>query len=490
MQQVAQKELNTTETPRQQEAQKQKRPSPKSWHLVLIGGDGVLFVALLAFVLILTPGLSLPLDVSVYSLGSWNAKIIWACLALFSWSLAAKSTQTHNPAHATGRLISVLHVLFALTLTSIIWMALTYPFFISGGISYFKLLLCFLALAAPTLCIWRVIFAGIIISPRFRAQAVIVGANIAGMAIAKELYRAKRPRATVLGYIHEGADERLEADVLPIMGGRSTLRSLLRNHVIDLIITAIDYQTYPEIFQEAIEGIQMGIPVVPMPVAYESACGKLPVEHIGDQWYAALPSQNIVSPLYLCWHKLIDIISGVCGMATLLLILPVVALLIRLDSPGPIFYHQERLGYRGRKFNIHKFRSMHVDAELAGQAVWAKEQDPRVTRVGYFLRATHMDELPQIFNILRGEMSMIGPRPERQEFTKELENTIPFYLCRLMVKPGLTGWAQVKFRYASSGQESLVKSQYDLYYIRHQSFMLDISIIVLTVSEVLFRRGV
>src|SRR5579863_6885769 len=131
MQQVAQKELNTTETPRQQEAQKQKRPSPKSWHLVLIGGDGVLFVALLAFVLILTPGLSLPLDVPVYSLGSWNGKIIWACLSLFSWCLAAKSTQTHNPAHATGRLISVLHVLFALTLTSIIWMALTYPFFIS-----------------------------------------------------------------------------------------------------------------------------------------------------------------------------------------------------------------------------------------------------------------------------------------------------------------------------------------------------------------------
>lgn len=473
----------------QQEARKQKRPSPKAWHLVLVGGDGLLFVALLAVVLMLTPHLHLAFSVSVYRQGTWDTKFVWGCTALFSWIFAAKVTQAQDSINASGRLASVLHVLFALAFTFLIWMALTFPLNISGGISYFQLSLCFLALAAPALCIWRVILAEIIISPRFRTRAVIVGANIAGLTLAKELLSAKRPRIIVLGYIHEGADERLEADVLPIVGGRSTLRSLLRDGVVDLIITAIDYQTHPELFQEAIEGIQMGIQVVPMPVAYESICGKLPVEHIGDQWYATLPSQNIVSLLYICWNKLIDILCGVCGMAALLLILPIIAILIRLDSPGPIFYHQERLGYRGRKFTIHKFRSMHVDAEFGGQATWAREQDPRVTRVGRFLRATHLDELPQVFNILRGQMSVIGPRPERQEFTKDLEETIPFYRCRLMVKPGLTGWAQVKFLYASTDQESLVKSQYDLYYIRHQSFMLDISIILQTVGEVFFHRG-
>jgi len=259
---------------------------------------------------------------------------------------------------------------------------------------------------------------------------------------------------------------------------------------IDMIITAIDYHTHPELFQDAIDAAQLGISMLPMTIAYERVCGKLPVEHVGDQWYAAHPSTHVVSPFYLCWHKAVDITFGLAGMAALLLVLPVLALLIYLDSPGPIFYHQERLGYQGKKFFIHKFRSMHRNAEQAGQAMWASKQDARITRIGRFMRTTHLDELPQIFNILCGDMSLIGPRPERQEFVTELEKTIPYYRCRLMVKPGLTGWAQVKYRYANSDLEALVKLQHDLYYIRHRSFMLDISIILQTVIEILLRRGV
>jgi lipopolysaccharide/colanic/teichoic acid biosynthesis glycosyltransferase len=174
----------------------------------------------------------------------------------------------------------------------------------------------------------------------------------------------------------------------------------------------------------------------------------------------------------------------------LLVLLPPLGLLIRLDSPGPLFHCQERLGKNGRKFKMYKFRSMRVDAEADGKAQWACHNDMRVTRVGRFLRATHLDELPQVLNILRGEMSLIGPRPEREEFVALLEKTIPFYRCRLSVPPGLTGWAQVKYHYTFTSQQALEKLQYDLYYIKHQSYILDILIILRTVIEVIKLRGV
>src|SRR5882762_313605 len=151
------------------------------------------------------------------------------------------------------------------------------------------------------------------------------------------------------------------------------------------------------------------------PDYHERIHGKISVEHIGDQWYVALSSEINLSLLYLCWRKALDITFGLLGTACMFLIIPVLALLIYLDSPGPIFYTQERLGSNGQNFRMYKFRSMHLHAEHAGQAIWAAKDDSRVTRVGRFMRATHLDELPQVLNILRGEMSLIGPRPERQE---------------------------------------------------------------------------
>lgn len=197
----------------------------------------------------------------------------------------------------------------------------------------------------------------------------------------------------------------------------------------------------------------------------------------------------VVSPFYLCWHKVVDVAFVIIGTVVLLLILPILALLIYLDSPGPIFYRQERLGLQGKPFCIYKFRSMQTDAEHAGHAVWATEGDPRITRVGRFMRAIHLDELPQVLNILRGDMRLIGPRPEREEFAAELERDAPFYHYRFAIKPGLTGWAQVMYHYGNTHDDALIKLQYDLYYIKHQSFMLDSFIILKTIGEVVFRRG-
>jgi exopolysaccharide biosynthesis polyprenyl glycosylphosphotransferase len=259
--------------------------------------------------------------------------------------------------------------------------------------------------------------------------------------------------------------------------------------MIDMIIIAIEHSENPELFKEATGAAQLGITVQPMAVVYENCTGKIPVEHVGDQWYVAVPSELILPPLYLVWKKTLDLICGICGLLVLLPLLPVIALCIYLDSPGPIFYSQERIGLRGKAFRIYKFRTMRPDAESEGQARWAADSDPRITRIGRFLRATHIDELPQLFNILRGDMSLIGPRPERAGFIRELEKSVPFYGYRLTVKPGLTGWAQVKYRYGRTGHDALIKLQYDLYYIKKQSFMLDLFIILMTVIEVLSLRG-
>jgi lipopolysaccharide/colanic/teichoic acid biosynthesis glycosyltransferase len=186
---------------------------------------------------------------------------------------------------------------------------------------------------------------------------------------------------------------------------------------------------------------------------------------------------------------MIDAVAGLTGTLVMFLLLPVLAPLIYLDSPGPIFYCQRRVGYKGKIFSMYKFRSMHKDAERAGKAVWMYQGDPRITRVGRFLRVTHLDELPQALNILRGEMSLIGPRPERPEYASDLEKINPLYRHRSSVKPGLTGWTQVMFGYGNSSEDELIKLHYDLYYIEHQSLKLDALIILKTIAEVVLCHG-
>jgi exopolysaccharide biosynthesis polyprenyl glycosylphosphotransferase len=454
-------------------------------HLGLRLGDGVLLVALLELVPVLIPYLHLGMRVPMYNLGTSYTKLAWGSLALILWIVATTITNAYKTLNASSRFRSALNVIVTLTLVLTFGMVVTALFFTEDMNFYVKIELFLFTIATPTLAGWRVLFAEIMCSPRFRPKAVILGTTIAGKTI------AKRPYATILGYISEDMDSgmQLHEDGIAVLGGMSALHRLGQSGMVEMIIIAIDYHVYPKLFRQVIEIAQLGVSVVPMPIAYENASGKIPVEHIGDQWYLSLPLEIVVSPLYLFWRKVLDVSCGLIGTALLLLFLPIVALLIRLDSRGPIFYSQERLGIKGKPFRIYKFRSMHVDAEQTGQAQWAQENDMRVTRMGRFMRATHLDELPQVLNILRGEMSLIGPRPEREELAVELEKIIPFFRWRLAVKPGLTGWAQVKHHYAGSENDTLIKLQYDLYYIKHQSFMLDIVIILMTFAEVFLHRG-
>jgi exopolysaccharide biosynthesis polyprenyl glycosylphosphotransferase len=177
------------------------------------------------------------------------------------------------------------------------------------------------------------------------------------------------------------------------------------------------------------------------------------------------------------------------GILLVLPFLPIVAVLIKLTSPGPVLFRQRRVGERGREFTLIKFRTMCDNAEKETGPVWASENDPRITRLGALLRKIRIDEIPQLFNVLKGDMSFIGPRPERKEFVERLSEKIPYYGKRHFAKPGVTGWAQVKYPYGASDEDALEKLRYDLYYIKNYSFTLDLIIILETIKVVLFGRG-
>jgi len=277
---------------------------------------------------------------------------------------------------------------------------------------------------------------------------------------------------------------------VPVLGGGGEMLALARRHDVAELIVATPCELSGDLFQGVMDCYQQGISIVPMAILYERLTGRVPVQYVGKDWAIVLPIEtaSIFSP-YPFLKRLLDVLVALGGLALFVPILLVLAPVMWLDSPGPVFFRQERLGRGGRPFMIIKLRSMIPDAEQQTGAVFAAKNDPRVTRVGRFLRRSRLDEVPQLWNVLRGEMSMVGPRPERPEFIDALTQEIPFYRARLAVQPGITGWAQVRHPYADSPEGHLIKLQYDLYYIRHRSLLLDLQIAIRTIGRVLTFAG-
>jgi exopolysaccharide biosynthesis polyprenyl glycosylphosphotransferase len=227
-----------------------------------------------------------------------------------------------------------------------------------------------------------------------------------------------------------------------------------------------------------------------MPILYEEMTGRVPVHHLESDWIIRSFVDGLhVSGFYELSKRLLDIIGGATGLLMFAVTYPFLALAVYLDSGQPIFYSQPRLGRGGLVFKIYKYRTMRQDAEADGEVRITLENDPRVTRVGNFLRKLRLDELPQFWNVLRGEMSLVGPRAERPELVEEYQKQVPFYRARLLVKPGLTGWAQINYGYVASVLETAVKIEYDLYYIKHRTLGMDFQIILRTIGTVLRRTG-
>ncbi|MFH1938083.1 MAG: sugar transferase, partial [Patescibacteria group bacterium] len=256
---------------------------------------------------------------------------------------------------------------------------------------------------------------------------------------------------------------------------------------IDTIVTAINPHQDVRLVQSLYQCLPLKISFSDLPSFYEKILGKVPISSIGEIWFLENLTESQKN-FYEAIKRVLDMLGGFIFGIISLIFYPFIALIIKIDSQGPIFFSQRRIGQDGQIFKVLKFRSMIEDAEKNG-AQWADQQDHRITRIGKFLRKTRLDELPQMWNIFTGQMSFIGPRPERIEFVQQLEKEIPYYQIRHIVKPGLTGWAQVNFRYGASVQDSIEKLQYELYYIKHRSFILDTSILLRTIKIVLMGGG-
>jgi sugar transferase (PEP-CTERM system associated) len=276
---------------------------------------------------------------------------------------------------------------------------------------------------------------------------------------------------------------------VPIFNGARSLVELVREQRVDEIIVAVKEQRGGGVpMDQLLECRIRGVPIMDLAGFYERAKAEVPVDSLKASWLVY--GEGFVQGLGRALTKrTFDVISSaiLLALASPLMLATVVA--IRLDSRGPIIYRQERVGLGGRKFMCMKFRSMRVDAEKDGVARWATKNDSRITRVGAFIRKTRIDELPQLFSVLSGEMSMVGPRPERPTFVDQLRSQIPYYDLRHTVKPGLTGWAQVRFSYGASVEDARRKHQFDLYYVKNNSLVLDLLVLMETVSVVLFREG-
>ncbi|NUO08240.1 MAG: sugar transferase [Candidatus Brocadia sp.] len=336
---------------------------------------------------------------------------------------------------------------------------------------------------------WRILYSHLLEQPIFRRNVLIVGAGWAGKTILQEINRSKKSGLRVAGFIDDDPSKQDKLiDGVPVFGGRYAIDAVLRQNDVGLIVNAITHEKHADLIKALINCSWNGIDIVDMPTIYEQLTGKIPFKHINDMWML-----HVVISKPKLYGKLIKSIVEIFFALTLfVLLMPamlIIALLIKIDSRGRVFYTQERIGKDGKEFTIIKFRTMVENAESNTGAVYTADNDPRITKVGRFLRKWRLDEIPQLLNVIKGEMSLIGPRPERYVFIQDFEGKIPFYTQRLAVRPGLTGWAQVKYPYASSIEQTEEKLQYDLYYIKNMSFILDVVVLLKTITVVFFGSG-
>lgn len=289
------------------------------------------------------------------------------------------------------------------------------------------------------------------------------------------------------GYIR-CSDELSEVPSEWILENSGGIYDTVKREKADKIVVSLSERRGVFPFQEVMVCKFAGVEVMDAPSFYEHVTGKLFLEGINPSWIIFSDGFK-VSRVRKVLKRGMDVLCATVGIILTIPFLPLIALAIKLDSPGPVFYRQERVGEKERNFFLYKFRTMRADAESGTGAVWAQKNDSRVTRLGAFFRKNRIDELPQFFNILRGDMSMVGPRPERPEFVDKLKEIIPYYSERHFVKPGATGWAQVSYPYGASVEDAMEKLRFDLYYIKNISMTFDLMIILETIQVVLFRKG-
>tara|TARA_B100000809_G_scaffold107236_1_gene105709 strand:+ start:32 stop:1426 length:1395 start_codon:yes stop_codon:yes gene_type:complete len=339
--------------------------------------------------------------------------------------------------------------------------------------------------------LWRWFYITFISTPRFYKKVLLVGeiSNIEN--IIKPLNQVD-PNYKIVGFINSEteAESPIKFKGLKEFKAQNLLQVIREEKISEILVASFNSETItPEIYHDLILLLDKGFIIREYTQVFEEITYRVPIQFVGKDFYKYFPfSRSNQNTLYLFFHRSFDIVFSILGLIFGCCLLPFVLFGNFIANKGPLFYFQERVGQNGKLFQIAKLRSMVINAETGG-AKWAQINDVRITTFGMFLRRSRIDEIPQFINVLRGDMSIIGPRPERSFFVNELSKVIPFYETRHTVKPGLTGWAQVNTRYGASVNDSLTKLQYDLYYIKHRSIFLDINIVVKTLSTILYYRG-
>ncbi len=339
--------------------------------------------------------------------------------------------------------------------------------------------------------LWRIAYVTLINSPRFYKKVLLI-ADASDIAPMVNIISESDPNYDIVGYVNSDYEinKSISFKGLKKFQANEIVTIVAENGISEIVVASNNVDTItPELYNNLINLLEDGYVIREYTQVYESITQRIPVQFVGKDFYKYFPfSRSNQNRLYLSFSRVLDIIVSLVGIILAFFFLPLIVLGNLIANRGPLFYKQERVGKNGKLFYIIKFRTMVRHAEKGG-IQWAEKNDRRITLFGNFLRKTRLDELPQFINVLKGEMALIGPRPERPFFVKELIQSIPFYETRHIIKPGLTGWAQVKMRYGSTVEDSLKKLQYDLFYIKRRSIFLDINIIVKTISTVIYYRG-
>jgi exopolysaccharide biosynthesis polyprenyl glycosylphosphotransferase len=407
--------------------------------------------------------------------GGWQERIlaaviqstVWAVSIAIGHSLNGPALTALGPRVAVGRGIVIAAVTSAaasawvpharLSLAAI--GVLTVAVFVAGA-------------AWETFALWKV-------TPAVRL--LLVGRVADATTLLHDLQRGRGGGYEVIGVVEDGDVSEEEDPQAPLLGRASQLDSVITEYQPDLVV--LTGRQAPETFARLLDAAQAGFRVVHFTEFYEYAFGRVPIEDLPHDWFLSVLHlyQRRYSRVV---KRALDLVGASLLMLLTLPLFPLLALFVR-QTEGPLILRQTRLGEHGKLFTMFKFRTMYADAERSGKAVWASVDDPRLTWTGRTMRRLRLDELPQLWNILRGEMSLVGPRPERPEFLAELSDRVPYWTRRHLIKPGLTGWAQVRQGYAASAEETATKLSYDLWYLRHRGLTVDLAVLLRTLLVVM-----
>lgn len=436
-------------------------------------------------------GLIVSAVMAVVALGRQHSDFLLSMTATHGFSVATCTfviniasgfyQQSHNRSFTETLARAGLAALFALPLAYAIFSVLPHDM----GDS--RLLPTAAVAAVAAVLIHRVYAAHASVNVRARSRILVLGSGPAAKLVGETL-KASDPSAEVVGYFPAPHEQQVAVPASHILTGQSLATTALNAGVSEIVVAVTERRGGNMPLRDLLDCKIQGIRVSDISTHFEKTLGKLRLDYVNAGWliFGDGFDQGFFRTAV---KRLFDIVSAAVLVVASAPVMLVSMLLIKLESPGPVFYRQQRVGLNGQNFDVVKFRSMRNDAEKDGKPRWATAADDRITAVGRVIRKLRIDELPQLFNVLKGEMSIVGPRPERPFFVERLTQEIPYYAVRHSIKPGVTGWAQVRYHYGATVEDSQEKLQYDLYYVKNHTLFLDLLILFETVAVVLTGKG-